>query len=378
MKIQPACWLLIFTVAAGSQWNCRKSEAEKPVGPVAVQALDVKVEAAKRQDWIVAIPISGNLRSLSTIEIKPEVGGRLIAVYFEEGDSVQKEQLLAEIDPVNYRLAYEQAAAALAVAQAGLDRTQVTSEHAKTEKERADNLLHSGGITQKDHQAALTGVKEAETGVRLAQAQIEQAKAALAVAEKALKDCKIISPAAGHVQKKSYDKGSLLAPGAGIYTLVDNYRLEMECVIPSYQLAAIKIGQRADFTTPTWGERRFNGVVSAINPTIESDNRSVKIKLKIDNHGGELRNGMYARGEIIAGRENKVLVIPRDALIVEKDNSSSSGIFIVRDKKAHRLNVEIGGLQQDKVWIKKGLKEGEQVITEIGPSLEEGLRVQFK
>ena len=80
------------------------------------------------------------------------------------------------------------------MAQAGVDRAKVSAEHAKTEKERADNLLRSGGITQKDHQAAITGVKEAETQVRLAEAQCGQARAVLAIAEKALKDCRIYCP----------------------------------------------------------------------------------------------------------------------------------------------------------------------------------------
>ena len=56
------------------------------------------------REWIATTPITGNLRTLSTVDVKPEVGGRLIAVYFREGDLVRKDQLLAEIDPVNYRL----------------------------------------------------------------------------------------------------------------------------------------------------------------------------------------------------------------------------------------------------------------------------------
>jgi membrane fusion protein, multidrug efflux system len=378
VKNRAASGILILTIAAGIQWNCRKAAIEERGGTSAVQALVVKAEQANRQDWIITVPMSGNLRSLSTVEIKPEVGGRLIAAYFEEGDLVQKDQLLAEIDPINYQLAYNQAAAALQAAQAGLEKAKVASEHANTEKERADNLLRSGGITQKDHQAALTGVKEAETGILLAEAQYEQAKAARAIAEKALKDCRIVAPATGHVQNKSFDKGSLLAPGVALYTLVDNSRLEMECVVPSYQLAIIQPGQSADFTTPTWGERRFNGVVSAINPTIESDNRSVRLKLKIANPKGELRNGMYARGEIIAGREKNAFVIPRDALIPEKESSGISGIYVVKNGKAHRIDVEVGGQQQEKVWIRRGLEEGVMVITEIGPSLKEGIPVQIK
>ena len=108
------------------------------------------------------------------VDVKPEVGGRLIAVHFQEGDTVRKDQLLAEIDSTNYQLAYDQAQAALWVAQAGVERSKISAEHARTEKERADNLLRSGGITQKDHQAAMTGVKEAESQVRFAEAQTDK------------------------------------------------------------------------------------------------------------------------------------------------------------------------------------------------------------
>jgi RND family efflux transporter MFP subunit len=200
----------------------------------------------------------------------------------------------------------------------------------------------------------------------------------LAIAEKALKDCKIFAPAQGYVQKRSLDKGSLLAPGASLCTLVDNSRLELECVIPSYQLASIRLGQRAAFTTPTWGERKFEAVVSAINPTIESDNRSVKVILKITNPGGELRSGMYARGEIITGHESNALVIPRDSLIPEEEGSDTAAVYVIREGKAHRVSIKIGGSQQERVWVRQGLDEKELVITEIGPSIKEGAAVRTR
>jgi RND family efflux transporter MFP subunit len=364
--VQPACRLFENPDGSDAALNNQTSE------------LVVKAEPVKRQEWVAAVPFSGTLRSQSVVDVKTEVGGRLIAVYFEEGDFVQKDRLLAEIDPVNYRLAYDQAAAALAVAEAGLERAKVAAEHARTEKERADNLLRTGGITQKDHQAAETGVKEAESQVRLAEAQIGQARAALAVAEKALRDCKIHAPTQGHVQQKTYDRGSLLVPGVSICTLVDNSRLELECDVPSYQLAAIRVGQRAAFTTPTFGERRFDGVVSSINPAVQAENRSVRVKLKIGNPGGELRSGMYARGEIVTGRESGVLVVPRDALIPEEEGGSGSGVFVVRDGKARRVGIQIGGSQADRVWVREGLSEGDVVITEIGPALKDGTAVRVE
>ena len=370
----------IMVLAAGSQWTCSNSNKENnspaAVSPVMAE-LEVRVTAVEPREWISTVSISGDLRSLSTVDIKPEVGGRLIAVYFQEGDLVQKDQLLAELDPSNYQLACDQAAAALSVAEAGLERAKVSAEHAATEKIRADNLLESGGITQKDHQAAVTSVKEADTQVRLAEAQCAQARAALAIAEKALKDCKIFAHAQGNVQKRFFDKGSLVPSGAPLYTLVDNSRLELECVVPSQHLASIRLGQNAVFKTPTWGEKTFKGVVSSINPTVELDNRSVKVILRIANPGGELRSGMYARGEITTGIESNALVIPRDALIPEREGEAAAGVYVVREGKAHRLRIQIGGSQQDQVWVRQGLKEGDQVISEIGPSVKEGAPIKI-
>jgi membrane fusion protein, multidrug efflux system len=368
----------ILLLSAGSQWHCNSSKGENgaPLTPSFSSELAVKAIPTSHQEWIAMVSISGSLRTLSTVEVKPEVGGRLIAAYFKEGDLVAKDQLIAEIDPINYQLAHDQAMAALSVAQAGLERAKVSAEHAEMEKTRSDNLLASGGITQRDHQAAVTGVKEANSQVRLAEAQCGQARAAVAIAEKALKDCKIFAPAQGYVQKKFFDKGSLLSPGVPLCTLVDNNQLELECVIPSNQLAPIRLGQRGVFTTPAWGDRKFEGVVAAINPVIESDNRSAKLILKIANSGGELRSGMYARGEITTDRETNALVIPRDSLIAEKDQNEAASVYIVREGKAHRVPIQIGGNQQDKVLVRKGLNHGDIVITEIGPSLKEGIAVR--
>ncbi len=378
MKKRAAKIFFLIFIAA-TQWRCGShGKAVGASGPGSEPAaeLAVKVAPVSVMDWPVTISISGSLRSQSNVEIRTEVAGKLIATYFEEGDTVRKDQLLAEIDTINYRLAYDQAAAVLAVAQAGLDRIQVTLDHARREQERADNLLRTGGITEKDHQAAVTGVKEAETQARLAQAQIEQARTAVTIAEKALKDCRILAPADGQVRRKQLDKGSLLTAGSPVYSLVDNARLELECLVPSYQLSGVILGHRTTFTTPTWGERRFEGSISAINPMVEADNRSIKVIVKIANLGGELRSGMFARGEIEVRVASKAIVIPRSALVVEQEQATAGSVFVVSGGRALRRQVQVGGIRQDLLWIQRGLAEGDQVVVDIGPSLKDGAAVR--
>ncbi len=378
MKYPHVYIVLAVILLTCGQWHCAGSSSGENAPPPAQPAdeLAVKVAPVSVTDWPVSIEISGSLRSLSNVDIRSEVGGRLVVTNFEEGDTVRRGQLLAEIDPVNYRLALDQSKAALAVAQAGLDRIQVALDYARRERDRAENLLRSGGITEKDHQAAVNGVKEAETQARLAEAQIGQARAAVTIGEKALNDCNIAAPSDGQVRRKYLDVGSLLTPGTPIYSLVDNLRLELECLVPSYQLAGIRMGQRVEFTTPTWGDRSFAGTVSAINPMVESDNRSIKVLVKIANPGGDLRSGMFARGDIEVRLERNAIVIPRSALMVDPDQSDSGSVFIVVDGRAVRRAIQVGGIRQDLLWVSKGLTAGNQVIVDIGPSLKDGAAVR--
>jgi RND family efflux transporter MFP subunit len=367
-------------LSAGLSYHCAGGPA--PSGGAsgkpdpAERPLKVKAVTVTARDWDISVPVSGSLRSQSNVEVRAEVGGRLLAMQFEEGAEVARGRLLAEIDPANYRLAADQSKAAVAVAEAALARAQVLLAHSRREKERADNLLRTGGITEKDHQAAVTGVEDAQSQVKLAEAQCGQARAALSIAEKALGDCRIVAPADGQVRVKYLDPGALVSPGAAIYSLVDNSRLELECSVPSYQIADLRSGLRTRFTTPTWGERRFEGSVTAINPMVDVTNRSVKVVVKISNPRGELRSGMYARGEIEVRVERNALTVPRSALVTGEQEPGSGTVYVVADGRACARRVRVNGYRQDQMWIGEGLKPGDRVIVEIGPSLKDGSPVE--
>jgi RND family efflux transporter MFP subunit len=356
--------------------GCKGQPAPSAAAPSTPPPLAVKALPAAVQEWMVSVPFSGSLRSRSVVEIKSEVAGRLIDAHLSEGDIVRKGQVVAEIDPTNYRLAHDQAVAALAVADAGVVRARVALDHARREKERADNLLRTGGITEKDHQAASTGVKESEAQLQLAEAQREQVRTSISITDKSIRDCHIVAPADGHVQKRYVDQGTLVAPAQPIYTIVDNARLELDCLIPSYRLAEIRPGLSSRFTTPTFGSREFTGLVSAINPMIESDNRSVRVALRINNPGGELRSGMFARGVIEVRRQPGALVIPRSALVGEQEDASTGAVYTVKDDTVHARPIKVGGIQDDRIWVQDGLQEGELIVVEIGPALKDGSLVK--
>src|SRR5512135_3718286 len=132
MRHALACFLLF---AAAANYRCGSSfePGETKAAATSAVVLDVKAAPVRASEWTVTVPISGSLRSRSIVEVRPEVGGRLLSARFEEGDFVRQGDLLAEIDPANHTLAVEQAKAVLEVARAGLGRAQVQVEHARRE-----------------------------------------------------------------------------------------------------------------------------------------------------------------------------------------------------------------------------------------------------
>jgi RND family efflux transporter MFP subunit len=111
---------------------------------------------------------------------------------------------------------------------------------------------------------------------------------------------------------------------------------------------------------------------------VESDNRSVKISARISNPKGELRSGMYARGAIVIGKEPNALVVPRPALLVESEETNAGSLYVVDKNQARRRQVQIGGIQEDRVWIREGLTPGDLVIVEVGPELKDGSQVRYQ
>jgi len=107
--------------------------------------------------------------------------------------------------------------------------------HAVAEKERADNLLKTGGITDKDHLTA-------QVGLRIAEAARAQARAEVAIAAQQHARCQIKAPFAGRVARRFPDPGTLLAAGAPVFTLVDDKILEFRGSVPSADFGRVRLG----------------------------------------------------------------------------------------------------------------------------------------
>ncbi len=339
----------------------------------AAPPLAVRVVRAEARPLELGVDVTGSLASSVAVDVKTEFAGRLVSLLKQEGDRVSRGELVAQLEDVNARLSVGQARAALGVTQAALDRAKVAEEHAQRELDRAQNLLKSGGITDRDFQAAEATARDARAQIRLAEAQVEQARQTAALAEKHLNDCRIVSPISGEVDRKFVNPGSWVDANALVYHLVDNQRLELETNVASSELAALARGQRVRFTVAAFPDEVFEASVLNISPAVQLQNRSVLVRAAVPNPAAKLKAGMFAKGRIITGVKPAVLIVPAEA--VWRRPGQPAFLYVVDQDHARRREVKLGIEQAQGLEIAAGLNAGEVVVAEQNLELADGASV---
>jgi len=345
------------------------SHADPP--PVSAAVITVTAETLP-----LTIPVTGTLVSNSRVDVKAEVIGHISRFDKQEGESVRAGEPVAWVDDENFRLAGRQAETAVQVAEAALERARLIATHSRSELERAENLVQSGGITDKDLKAAQLADRDSAAQVLLAQAQVDQARATLEVARKHVRDTIIYAPVSGEIQRKVLNKGSYVEAPTHVFTIVDNSRLELESPIASADLAPIRNGQRVTFKVNSYPDLTFEGRVIDMNPAVDDQTRSAKVRIQVPNAAGKLKAGMFAQGEILTGVNARAIVIPAAAVYRDDRAAKASSVFVLEGGKACRRAVRIGHERDSKLEITEGLRAGEQLIAEQNIEIAEGVRVE--
>ncbi len=355
--------------------GCRTQEARSTTTsePAPVTAPLIKVET---QTFVATVPITGTLVSNARVDVKAETIGKITRFDKEEGDPVAAGEAVIWVNDENYQLSLRQAETGVKLAEAGLERARLLEAHSRSELERSQNLLKSGGITDKDLKAAEISAQDSRAQITVAEAQLEQAKAVLDLARKRLRDAVIQSPVSGIIQKKFVNKGAYLEPPTAVFTVVDNTRLELECLVASSDLASIQAGQAVAFRVNSYAGVAFQGRIVEVAPAVETDTRSAKVRIQVANSAGKLKAGMFAEGEILTGSNAQAIVIPAAAIYRDDRSAKTSYVFVLENGKAVRRNVHIGRERDRQLEIVEGLKAGDVLVSEQSIEIAEGVRIQ--
>ena len=302
--------------------------------PPAVEAAKVRLAAITDETQTV-----GSLRSRQGVMIRPEVGGRITQLNFNDGARVSKGQLLVQLDDQLQAAQVQQSQAELSIAQANHKRNQ--------------ELVAQGFISQRS-------VDESAANL-----QVSQAKLALAQASAAR--LKIVAPFDGIAGIRTANVGDYLKDGADIVNLEDIDALYVDFRLPERYQTKVQRGQQASVDVDALPGRKFVAVVQAIDPLLDANGRSVAVRACIDNRQLQLRPGMFARVNAVFGERQDAHVVPEEALVPQGQRQF---VMLLQptpgDAEAwttKRVEVKVGVRRPGQVEVAGELQPGDMVVT---------------
>src|SRR5271165_4877268 len=286
--------------------SCRREvhAASQDAVPVSVQIRTPAV--VERAESVTA---SGSVEGSDTADVAFLVGGRVARVLVEEGQHVSKGQLLAEIEPTDYRNAFNAATAQKEAAQAvqqraddgvrqqELEQARIDFERSADEYKRMKFLLDRKSLPPNDFQkfeAAYKTSREryemAKEGTRkediaTAHAQAHAAEAQASEEGKRLSDTRLVAPISGNIGMRKVDPGQTVAAGTAVFSIVDLNPVKVRVGVPEAEIAKVKYGARAEVSAPSLSGCRFEGRVGIIGVAAEPASRTYTVKLKHPSRG---------------------------------------------------------------------------------------------
>jgi membrane fusion protein (multidrug efflux system) len=357
--------LLVAGLAAAiGSAACAGTEAETPAAAVeTTRSIPVRTAVVGTRDLAETLSLTGTLDPRAQVTVVPELSARLERVLHNEGDRVTRGQLLAVLDDADFRLARDRAKAALDVAEAN-------RAHARAEKERADSLLKTGGITDKDHLAA-------RVAVQVAEASTAQARSELAIAERQLGRSQIHAPISGRIAKRHADAGAIVTAGTPLYTIVDDAVFEFRSSVASNDFGKVKVGEHVTVTVDALPGFVAEGVVDRISPQVDARSRSFEVIIRVPGRP-QLVSGLFARAQVKVRDVPNSLTVPPAALVRDGSDPSKAQTYVVLNNKVERRDVTVGVEVPDAVQVTDGLNAGELVVVDPPSALGPGTQVQIE
>lgn len=316
-------------------------------GPPGGMQLPVEAVTVQPQPLSGGLQTVGSLRADESVVVRPEVGGRIERIHFEEGGRVEAGQPLFTLDA--------------SVARAALNEAEANLENSRRANARAAELADSQLIAKSDYDAT-------RAAFAVDQARVASARAALS-------KMTLRAPFSGRIGLREVSVGDFVSVGQDLVPLVRMDPIEVDFSVPEGALSQIASGQSIDVTVDAFPGETFGGKVVAIAPVIDPNSRSVQLRAEIPNPDGRLRPGQFAKlvldtSEGVA----KGLLVPEQALMQEGETRF---VYTVVDGKAHKAVVTTGTRVPGKVQVVEGLNPGDVVITagQGKPMMHEGMAV---
>ena len=384
----------LFFASCKSDYNAAARQGQNRGGDKS--ARQVKTATVAETPFGETVTANGTLAAFDQTTVSVKVPGRLQTISVDLGSVVSQGQVVAQVDPEDYKLRVQQAGAALAQARARLGlvpegnddhidpeqtatvrQARAVLDEARYNRDRASKLVEQGVIAKAEFDAATATFKVAEgkyqdayEEIRNRQGVLAQRRSELALARQQLKDTSVIAPLNGIVQEKRTSVGEYLAAGAPVVNIVKMDPLRLRAEIPERESHTVRPGQ--DVRVSVEGDPNvYVGKIMRLSPVIAEQTRILVVEADVRNNG-KLRPGSFAHAEIVTNDAKMAVTVPNNAIVtfagIEK-------VIVVQNGKALEKPITTGRRASDFTEVVAGINVGEKVIVDPG-NLQTGQAVE--
>lgn len=307
--------------------------------------MPVEVAAAFTDTVTDAISATGQIEAVQSIDVRPDVEGRITAILVREGTPVARGTGLFRIDDAEVRAQVDRARADRDLARQNLDRTK--------------DLLAQHASSQAELERAEAAYRAAEASLQLLQVRLDRST--------------VRAPFAGVVGQRYVSLGDYVTTASRLASLQTVNPERAVLTVPERYAAALQRGQKVHFRVAAIPGREFTGTVDFVDPVVAMPGRTITVKALVPNGDQALQAGMFIEARLATAVRPSAVVMPEDAVLPLQGNTF---VWVVKDNKANRRQVQLGVRTPGFVEARSGVSAGDLVVVGGLERLQEGAPVQ--
>jgi RND family efflux transporter MFP subunit len=342
--------------------------------------LGVSVQFPQKTQASSALELPGNIQPLQETSLYARTTGYLKKWYFDIGAKVKAGQVLAEIDAPDVDAQLESSRADLENARAAYERATVNLNYAQTTLKRYESLISTQSVTAQEIDQYRQNALSAHAAAASAKAAVDSDQAKVKQFQDMVAFEKVTAPFDGTITVRNYDVGALIAAnGTGgvmpLFRLAETDVLRVWVNVPQSYATAIHTGLEARLSVREYPDQTFAGKVSNTAGALDTATRTLLTEVQVPNPDGKLISGMFSEMIFQVTRPAPPLLIPAGALI---ESAEGNQVAIVgSDDVVHYRKIEMGRDFGTSIEITSGLHDQDQVVTNPGERLSDGIKVRI-
>jgi HlyD family secretion protein len=374
---------------------------------------EVQTGKVEKRDLVQVVTASGEVRPKRYVNVGPNVSGRIVELRVQEGDTVEKGQILAKIESERYEAGERQSRAAVAAARAELQRAEADLEASRLAFERTKQMYTDKLVSQQAYDQAEAEFKMKTANVEAARRRVAQLQAQLDSTRDELYKTTVYAPMSGVVTNLPKEEGEMVIGAMSfnptvLMTVADLSVMEAEVMVDETDIRDLEVGQKAVVEVDALEDLEIEGEVTEIGASAivrgtdtsqaqaqlgantGNQPKDFKVKIVLKDPPPSLRPGLNASADITTATREDVLAVPIQAVVVrevdeegkvidagmadaDSDDSPAGGsrgrgeekdgVFVIEDRTALFRPVKTGIMGDTDIEILEGLEVDQEIVT---------------